>query len=55
MQNRFDLLLDLQLKQFVFLHSLGGVREGTLLAALLVGTLARFINKLVLPLRGKYL
>ena len=40
---------------FVFLHSLGGVREGTLLAALLVGTLARFINKLVLPLRGKYL
>ena len=40
---------------FVFLYSLGGVREGTLLAALLVGTLARFINKLVLPLRGKYL
>ena len=40
---------------FVFLHSLGGVREGAMLAALLVGTLARFINKLVLPLRGKYL
>ena len=40
---------------FVFLHSLGGVREGMLLAALLVGTFARFFNRLVLPLRGKYL
>ena len=40
---------------FDFLHSLGGVREGTLLAALLVGTFARFFNRLVLPLRGKYL
>lgn len=39
----------------IFLHSLGGVREGTLLAALLVGTIARFFNRVISPLRGKYL
>ena len=39
----------------IFLHSLGGVREGTLLAALLVGTIARFFNRVISPLRGRYL
>ncbi len=40
---------------FLFLHSLGAIREGTVLAAILVGTIARQINKAVLPLRNKYL
>ena len=39
----------------LFLHSLGGIREGTLFAALLVGTFARMLNKAIVPLREKYL
>lgn len=38
----------------IFLHTLGGVREGTIAAALLVGTIARFVNKLLTPIRTKY-
>lgn len=40
---------------FSFLGTMGGVREGTVLAALLVGTIARQINKAVMPLRMRYL
>lgn len=43
------------LLSFIFLHSMGGIREGTILAALLVGTIARQLNKAVMPLRKKYL
>ena len=39
----------------IFLGNLGGVREGTVAAALLVGTIARKLNAAVLPLREKYL
>ena len=38
----------------IFLHTLGGVREGTIAAALLVGTIARFVNKLLTSIRTKY-
>ena len=36
------------------LHSPGGVREGTLAAALLVGTVARLLCKVLQPLRQRY-
>ena len=39
----------------IFLSSNGGVREGTIAAAILVGTIAKKLNKLVLPLKEKYL
>ena len=38
----------------LFLHSTGGVREGTVAAALLVGTCARFLNKLLQPIKEKW-
>ncbi len=38
-----------------FLHSLGAIREGTIFAAILVGTIARQINRAVIPLREKFL
>lgn len=40
---------------FSFLKSFGGVREGTVAAAVLVGTIAKKLNKTVLPLKEKYL
>lgn len=36
------------------LHSLGGVREGTLAAALLVGTVARILNRALRPVRERF-
>ena len=39
----------------IFLNSLGAIREGTVMAALLVGTIARQLNKLILPAKQKYL
>ena len=39
----------------IFLRSPGGVREGTVAAALLVGTIARQMGKAAKPLREKYL
>lgn len=39
----------------IFLNSLGAIREGTVMAALLVGTIARQLNKLILPVKQKYL
>ena len=39
---------------FIFLRSWGGVREGTIAAALLVGTIARIFNKFLLPVKTKY-
>ena len=38
---------------FLFLHTLAGVREGTVAAALMVGTIARQINRLLQPLSEK--
>ena len=38
---------------FLFLHTLAGVREGTVAAALMVGTIARQINRLLQPLNEK--
>ena len=38
----------------IFLRSWGGVREGTIAAALLVGTIARIFNKVLLPIKTKY-
>lgn len=40
---------------FSFLKSFGGVREGTVAAAVLVGTIAKKLNKGALPLKEKYL
>ncbi|MCD8046824.1 MAG: DUF6198 family protein [Clostridiales bacterium] len=39
----------------IFLHSVEGVREGTLAAAILVGTLTRQINKWMAKFEEKYL
>ena len=39
----------------IFLHSSGGVREGTVFAAILVGLIARYFTKSAEPLRRKYL
>lgn len=38
----------------IFLRRWGGVREGTIAAALLVGTAARIFNKVLLPIKTKY-
>ena len=40
---------------FGFLHGLQGVREGTLAAALLVGLLAKQINRLSVPLAARWI
>lgn len=40
---------------FIFLHSSGGVREGTVFAAIFVGLIARYFTKSAEPLRRKYL
>jgi len=37
----------------IFLHEVAGIREGTVAAAILVGLLARLINKLLIPLDNK--
>ena len=39
----------------IFLHSLGGVREGTVLAAILVGLASRQMNKAIAPFRARFL
>ena len=39
---------------FTFLRRWGGVREGTIAAAPLVGTAARIFNKVLLPIKTKY-
>lgn len=38
---------------FIFLHKLAGVREGTVAAALLVGLIAKFLNRFMLPFGKK--
>ncbi|MCD8150112.1 MAG: DUF6198 family protein [Clostridiales bacterium] len=43
------------LVSFVFLRSIEGVREGTLAAAILVGTLTRQINKWMAKFEGRFL
>ncbi|MCD8232509.1 MAG: hypothetical protein LUD14_12025 [Clostridiales bacterium] len=39
----------------IFLHTIEGVREGTLAAAILVGTLTRQINKWMAKFEGRFL